>query len=53
MVSILDLQTGKALLDVARGVDFEAGRIWSQPGEDITGKVAQTGRPLAFANLGD
>ena len=51
MISILDLQTGKALLDVARGVDVEAGKISYQPGEGITGKVAQTGRPLAIANL--
>ena len=53
MISILDLQTGKALLDVARGVDFEAGKISYQPGEGVTGKVAQTGRPLAIANLSD
>ncbi len=50
-VSILDLQTGEAWLDVARGVDFETGRISYQPGEGITGKVAQTGRPMAVANL--
>ncbi len=52
-VSILDLQTGEAWLDVARGVDFETGRISYQPGEGITGKVAQTGRPMAVANLGN
>jgi hypothetical protein len=27
-------------------------KILAQPGEGITGKVAQTGRPMAFANLG-
>ncbi len=48
MISILDLQTGKVSLDVARGVAFEAGKISYQPGEGITGKVAQTGRPLAL-----
>jgi len=53
MISILDLQTGKVSLDVARGVAFEAGKISYQPGEGITGKVAQTGRPLALANLGN
>jgi Nif-specific regulatory protein len=53
MISILDLQTGEALLDVARGVDVEAGKIRYRPGEGITGKVAQTGRPMAIANLGD
>lgn len=53
MISILDLQTGEAWLDVARGVDVEAGKICYRPGEGITGKVAQTGRPMAVANLGD
>ncbi len=52
MISILDLQTGEAWLDVARGVDVETGQISYRPGEGITGKVAQTGRPLAIANLG-
>ncbi|NTU41927.1 MAG: GAF domain-containing protein, partial [Nitrospirales bacterium] len=52
MISVLDPQTGEAWLDVARGVDFEAGEISYQPGEGITGKVAQTGRPMAIANLG-
>ncbi|MEM5788433.1 MAG: sigma 54-interacting transcriptional regulator, partial [Syntrophobacteraceae bacterium] len=51
MISILDIQTGQAWLDVARGVDFETGKICYRPGEGITGKVAQTGRPLAIANL--
>ena len=53
MISILDLQTGEAWLDVARGVDVRAGSICYRPGEGITGKVAQTGRPMAIANLGD
>ena len=53
MISILDLQTGEAWLDVARGVDVETRKISYQPGEGITGKVAQTGRPMAIANLGD
>lgn len=53
MISILDLQTGNAWLDVARGVDVETGKISYQPGEGITGKVAQTGRPMAVANLGN
>ncbi len=52
MISILDLQTGEAWLDVARGVDIETGTICYRPGEGITGKVAQTGRPMAIANLG-
>ncbi len=53
MVSVLDLQTGEAWLDVARGVDVETGKISYRPGEGITGKVAQTGRPMAIANLGN
>jgi Nif-specific regulatory protein len=52
MISILDLQTGEAWLDVARGVEVGTGEISYQPGEGITGKVAQTGRPMAIANLG-
>jgi len=52
MISVLDLQTGEAWLDVARGVDVETGQISYRPGEGITGKVAQTGRPMAIANLG-
>ncbi len=52
MISILGMQSGEAWLDVARGVDIEAGEISYQPGEGITGKVAQTGRPMAIADLG-
>jgi len=52
MISILDLKTGDAWLDVARGVSVEEGKISYRPGEGITGKVAQTGRPMAIANLG-
>lgn len=52
MVSILDLRSGEAWLDVASGIDVEGGKISYQPGEGITGKVAQTGRPMAIANLG-
>jgi len=53
MISILDLQTGEAWLDVARGVDVQAGSICYRPVEGVTGKVAQTGRPMAIASLGD
>jgi len=31
----------------------QAGSICYRPGEGVTGKVAQTGRPMAIANLGD
>ena len=53
MISILDHKTGEAWLDVALGVDVSAGSIIYRPGEGITGKVAQTGRPMAIADLGD
>ncbi len=52
MISILDFQSGEAWLDVAHGVEFEAGKIMYRPGEGVTGKVAQTGRPMAIADLG-
>ena len=51
MISILDLHSGEAWLDVARGVDVETTRVCYQPGEGITGKVAQTGRPMGIADL--
>lgn len=47
MISVLDLSTGEAWPDVARGIEI---RICCRPGEGITGKVAQTGRPIAAAN---
>jgi Nif-specific regulatory protein len=52
MISILDQKTGSAWLEVARAVDIEGLDIRYKPGEGITGKVAQTGRPMAIANLG-
>jgi Nif-specific regulatory protein len=52
MISILDQKTGETWLEVARGVDIEGLDISYKPGEGITGKVAQTGRPMAIANLG-
>ncbi|MCF8108993.1 MAG: sigma 54-interacting transcriptional regulator [Desulfohalobiaceae bacterium] len=53
MISILDLHTGKTWIDIARGVDVTSGEVVYQPGEGITGKVAQTGRPMAITDLGD
>lgn len=52
MISILDRETGEAWLDVAHGVDIENVEVKYRPGEGITGMVAQTGRPIAVANLG-
>jgi Nif-specific regulatory protein len=52
MISLLDRESGEAWLDVAHGVDIRGLDVTYQPGEGITGKVAQTGRPMACANLG-
>jgi Nif-specific regulatory protein len=51
MISLLDRETGEVCLDVAHGVDIQGLDVTYQPGEGITGKVAQTGRPMACANL--
>ncbi len=51
MISLLDRETGQAWLDVAHDVNIEGMDVTYQPGEGITGKVAQTGRPMAIANL--
>jgi len=51
MISLMDRETGDVWLDVAHGVDIEGKNVIYQPGEGITGKVAQTGRPMACANL--
>ncbi|MDD5711158.1 MAG: sigma 54-interacting transcriptional regulator [Smithellaceae bacterium] len=52
MISLLDRETGEAWLDVAHGVNIEGLEVTYRPGEGITGKVAQTGRPMVVANLG-
>ncbi len=52
MISLIDRETGEAWLDVAHGVDIQGLDVTYLPGEGITGKVAQTGRPMACANLG-
>jgi Nif-specific regulatory protein len=51
MISILDRDTGIAILDVAHGVDIDSREIIYKPGEGITGQVAQTGKPLVITNL--
>ncbi len=51
MISLLDRGTGKVWLDVAHGVNIRGREVMYKPGEGITGKVAQTGRPMAVANL--
>lgn len=52
MISVLDMSTGEVWLDVIQGIDIPPAMISYRPGEGITGKVAQTGRPIAVANLG-
>jgi Nif-specific regulatory protein len=52
MISLLGRDSGEAWLDVAHGVNIEGLGVIYKPGEGITGKVAQTGRPMAVANLG-
>jgi Nif-specific regulatory protein len=52
MISLLNRETGEIWLDVAHGVDIQGIDVSYKPGEGITGKVAQTGRPMACANLG-
>ncbi len=52
MISVLDLQSGEVWLDVAKEVEINGEKITYRLGEGITGKVAQTGRPMAIANLG-
>jgi len=52
MISLMDRETGEVWLDVAHGVNIEGLDVSYRPGEGITGKVAQTGRPMACVNLG-
>ncbi len=52
MISLLDRDSGEFWLEVAHGVDLAGLEISYQAGEGITGKVAQTGRPMAVPNLG-
>ncbi len=52
MISLIDRETGEAWLDVAHGVNIQGLEVTYRPGEGITGRVAQTGRPMAIANLG-
>jgi len=52
MISLLDRDNGEAWLEVAHGINLEGMEISYQMGEGITGKVAQTGRPVAIPNLG-
>ncbi len=52
MISLLDHEKKEAWLDVAHDVNIDGMEVMYKPGEGITGKVAETGRPMAVANLG-
>jgi Nif-specific regulatory protein len=51
MIALIDRETGEAWLDIAHGINIQGLEITYKPGEGITGQVAQTGRPMAIANL--
>ena len=52
MISLLDRDTGEAWLEVAHGINLDGVEISYRAGEGITGKVAQSGRPMVIPNLG-
>lgn len=52
MISLLDRDSGESWLQVAHGVNLEGMEISYRMGEGITGRVAETGRPMAVPNLG-
>jgi len=52
MIALLNRDNGEVWLEVAHGVNLDGMEISYQMGEGITGKVAQTGRPMAIPILG-
>jgi Nif-specific regulatory protein len=52
MISLVDREKKEVWLDLAHDVDIDGLDVTYKPGEGITGKVAETGRPMAVANLG-
>ncbi|MEN6617209.1 MAG: sigma 54-interacting transcriptional regulator [Syntrophorhabdus sp.] len=52
MISLFDREKNEVWLDIAHDVNIEGMDVMYKPGEGITGEVAQTGRPMAVANLG-
>ena len=52
MISLLDREKKEAWLDIAHDINIDGLNVTYKPGEGITGKVAETGRPMAVANLG-
>ena len=52
MISLVDREKKEVWLDVAHDINIDGLDVTYKPGEGITGKVAETGRPMAVANLG-
>jgi Nif-specific regulatory protein len=52
MISLLNRDKQEAWLDIAHDVNIDGLDVTYKPGEGITGKVAESGRPMAVANLG-
>lgn len=52
MISLVDSAKNEVWLDIAHDVNIDGLEVTYEPGEGITGKVAETGRPMAVANLG-
>jgi Nif-specific regulatory protein len=52
MISLFDHDKNEVWLDIAHDVNIEGMDVTYKPGEGITGEVAQSGRPMAVANLG-
>jgi Nif-specific regulatory protein len=52
MISLLDREKKEAWLDIAHDFNIDGMEVTYKPGEGITGKVVETGRPMAVANLG-
>ncbi|MBP1747945.1 MAG: nif-specific regulatory protein with sigma 54 interaction domain [Deltaproteobacteria bacterium] len=52
MISLFDREKNEVWLDIAHDVNIEGMDVTYKPGEGITGEVAQSGRPMAVANLG-
>jgi len=52
MISLVDREKKEVWLDVAHDINIDGLEVTYKPGEGITGKVAETGRPMAVANLG-
>ena len=52
MISLFDREKNEVWLDIAHDVNIEGMDVTYKPGEGITGEVAQSGCPMAVANLG-